>query len=165
MQEKKSTELIQIVVAGLSSEEYGIPITQVQEIIKIPAITKIPNMPDFIEGVINLRGKVIPIIDLKKRFGLEIKKGTEDGRIVVTNTQNQSVGFIADFVSEVIRVDASDIDPVPTIISSVSSEYLNGVCKLDKRIIILLNIEKVLSDIEKASLKKLEKEAARENEK
>ncbi|OGS02021.1 MAG: chemotaxis protein CheW [Elusimicrobia bacterium RIFOXYA1_FULL_47_7] len=159
-QEKKSAEALQLVVSELSKEEYGIPITQIQEIIKIPEITRIPNMPDFIEGVINLRGKIIPIIDLRKRFRLDQKQKDEETRIVIANIGGQPIGLISDSVSEVIRLSQEDIDPVPPIISHINSEYLSGVGKMDKRIIILLNLEKILSDLEKSSLRKIEKEIA-----
>ena len=159
-QEKKSAEALQLVVSELSKEEYGIPITQIQEIIKIPEITRIPNMPDFIEGVINLRGKIIPIIDLRKRFRLDQKQKDEETRIVIANIGGQPIRLISDSVSEVIRLSQEDIDPVPPIISHINSEYLSGVGKMDKRIIILLNLEKILSDLEKSSLRKIEKEIA-----
>jgi len=163
-QEKKSAEIVQLVVAELSHEEYGIPITQVQEIIKIPEVTRIPNMPEFIEGVINLRGKIIPIIDLRKRFNLTQKQKDEEARIVITTIGGQAVGLVADSVSEVIRLPAEAIDPVPSVISHINSEYLSGVGKLDKRIIILLNMEKVLNDLEKNSLRRIERETSSETE-
>lgn len=163
-QETKSSEIIQLVVAKLAQEEYGIPITQVQEIIKIPEITRIPNMPDFIEGVINLRGKIIPVVDLRKRFGLEIKQKDDEARIVITNIGGQFVGLTADSVSEVIRLTSEQIVPVPAIISRINSEYLNGVGKIDKRIIIMLNLEKILNTIEKTVLKKIEKDKPAETQ-
>ena len=155
---KETSGVVQIVVAELAKEEYGIPIMQVQEIIKPPEITRIPNMPDFLEGIINLRGKIIPIIDLRKRFHLEEKGMTEETRVVVTNIEGQSIGLVADSVSDVIRLAQDSIDPIPSMMSQIDSEFLSGVGKLDKRIIILLNIEKVFSDLEKASLKKIETE-------
>jgi len=157
-QEKKTDEQVQMVVTSLSNEEYGIPIMQVQEIIKIPEITRIPNMPDFIEGVINLRGKIVPVIDLRKRFNLQQHQHSEDTRIVVSTIETNSVGLIVDSVSEVIRLSSSVIDPIPPAISHIGTEYLNGVGKLDSRLIILLNLEKILSDLEKSSLKRIETE-------
>lgn len=157
-QEKKTSEILQLVVASLGKEEYGIPITQVHEIIKIPNITRIPNMPDFIEGVINLRGKIIPVVDLRKRFHLERVQNDDNARIIIINSiGGQSVGLVADGVSEVLRLSQEAIDPVPTVISRISTEYLSGVGKADKRIIILLNLEKLLNDMERSSLKKIEK--------
>ncbi len=162
VQEKESAEIVQLVVAKLADEEYGIPIIQVQEIIKIPEITRIPGMPEFIEGVINLRGKIIPIVDLRKRFNLEHNLYDEQSRIVVSSIANQSVGLVVDSVSEVIRLPQDAIEPVPQTISQISGEYLSGVGKLGKRLIILLNIEKILTDIEKMSLKKIEKDISSE---
>lgn len=163
-QEKRKEEVIQLVVTSLAREEYGIPIMQVQEIIKIPEITHIPNMPDFIEGVMNLRGKIVPIIDLRRRFNLERKSYTDDTRIVVSNVAAHSVGLIVDSVSEVIRLSSDVIDPIPPTISHIGTEYLNGVGKLESRLVILLNLEKILNDIEKTSLKKIETEKTGEKE-
>jgi purine-binding chemotaxis protein CheW len=135
-----------------------IPIMQVQEIIKPPAVTRIPNMPDFLEGIINLRGKIIPIVDMRKRFRLEQREKTEETRIIVVAIEGQSVGLVSDYVSDVIRLPKGSIDPVPSVVSQVESEYLSGVGKVDKRLIILLNIEKVLSALERTSLRKFDTE-------
>lgn len=155
---RKHEKIIQVVVARLKDESYGIPIMQVQEIIKIPDITHIPNMPDFVEGVINLRGKIVPILELHKRFNLEVSKKTEDTRIVVVSIENQLVGLVVDSVSEVIRLGEDVIDPVPPTISKIGAEYLSGVGKINNRLIILLNIERILTDLEKNSLKKIDLE-------
>jgi purine-binding chemotaxis protein CheW len=147
--------VIQLVVACITGEEYGIPIMQVQEIIKYPEVTHIPNMPDFVDGVINLRGKIVPIIDLHKRFALGIRAKTEDTRIVVSSLSGQAVGLVVDAVSEVIRVAKDSIEPIPPAISRVGTEYLDGVCKTDNRLVILLNLEMILTDLEKNSIAQL----------
>ena len=149
---KASGEVVKLVVASLTSEEYGIPIMQVQEIIKYPEVTHIPNMPSFVDGVINLRGKIVPIIDLHKRFGLGVKVKTDDTRIVVSSTGDQSVGLVVDSVSEVIRITPDLIDPIPPTISRVGTEYLEGVCKIENRLIILLNLGMILSELERSSI-------------
>lgn len=155
-QEKETGGILQIVVAELAKEEYGIPIMQVQEIIKPPEITRIPNMPEFIEGIINLRGKIIPVVDLRKRFHLEKKEMTEATRVIVTNIEGSAIGLVADSVSDVIRLAQDAIDPIPSMMAQIDSQFISGVGKLDKRIIILLNIIKIFSDLEKTSLKRLE---------
>lgn len=145
----------QLVAFNLANEEYGVGITQVQEIVRLPDITRIPGMPDFIEGVINLRGKIIPIIDLRKRFSLGNKAMDDKSRIVVANTLGHVIGLIVDNVSEVVNLSGEQIEPIPPTIATIDAEYLAGVGKLDKRLVILLNLEKLLSDIEQIALEKL----------
>jgi purine-binding chemotaxis protein CheW len=152
---KAESNVIQLVVATLTGEEYGIPIMQVQEIIKYPEVTHIPNMPGFVDGVINLRGKIVPIIDLHKRFELGSRPKTEDTRIVVSSFGGQSVGLVVDAVSEVIRVAADSVEPIPPTISRIGTEYLDGVCKTDNRLVILLNLEMILTDMERHSIAQL----------
>jgi len=146
---------IQLVIFKLGEEEYGVDILNVQEIIKMVEFTKLPNLPSFIEGVINLRGKIIPVIDLKKRFNLASKKYTEDNRIVVIDVNNITVGMVVDAVSEVLRISCNTIEPTPTIISSIDTEYLKGVGKLEDRLLILLDIEKIFSLNQKEELSNL----------
>jgi purine-binding chemotaxis protein CheW len=147
----------QLVAFFLANEEYGVTITQIQEVIRKPNITHIPGMPDFIEGVINLRGKVIPIIDLRKRFGLEQMQESDKTRIIVANTSDQTIGLIVDGVSEVIHLPEDQIDPIPPTIASIDAEYLSGVGKMDRRLVILLNVEKLLSELEKVAIEHLGK--------
>ncbi|MFH1783769.1 MAG: chemotaxis protein CheW [bacterium] len=152
MAEEKRINDLQLVVFRLSDEEYAIPIIQVHEIIKPTDVTRIPGMPEFVEGVINLRGKVIPIIDIRKRFRLGIKKQTEDTRVVVVDVDIQVVGLIVDSVTEVLRIPSESIDPVPATISRISSEYLSGIGKLRGRLLIILDVGRMLTDLEKVSL-------------
>jgi purine-binding chemotaxis protein CheW len=159
VEEKKVKKVIQVVVVRLIDEDYGIPILQVQEIINMPVITHIPNMPDFIEGIINLRGKIVPILDLHKRFKMEKINKTDATRIVVTTLENQPVGFVVDSVSEVLRLSEEVIEPVPPSIAKIGAEYLSGVAKLNSRLVILLNFERILTDLEKQSLKKIDIES------
>jgi purine-binding chemotaxis protein CheW len=132
--------------------EYGVPITQVQEIITMTRPTQLPQAPDFVEGIINLRGKIIPIIDLKKRFQMGNSDITSDTRSVVVEVEGQTVGIIVDEVSEVLRLASSDIEPAPAIIGGITAEYLTGVGKIDGRLLILLDMNKILTDQEKADL-------------
>ncbi len=151
---------IQLVVFVLRENEticeYGIPITQVQEIITMANPTKLPQTPDFVEGIINLRGKIIPIIDLKKRFHMGDSQITSDTRSVVVEVDGQTVGIIVDEVHEVMRLHKDNIEPAPAIIGGINNEYLTGVGKLDGRLLILLDMDKILSDDEKSDLVAIE---------
>lgn len=132
--------------------EYGVPITQVQEIITMTRPTQLPQSPDFVEGIINLRGKIIPIIDLKKRFQMGASDITSETRSVVVEVEGQTVGIIVDEVSEVLRLATSDIEPPPAVVGGITAEYLTGVGKIEGRLLILLDMNKILSESEKADL-------------
>lgn len=146
---------IQLVVFKLGEEEYGVDILNVQEIIKMVEFTKLPNLPTFIEGVINLRGKIIPVIDLKKRFNLTTKEYNDDNRIVVIDVNNTTVGMVVDAVSEVLRIASNTIEATPALISSIDTDYLKGVGKLEDRLLILLDIEKIFSTAQKEELENI----------
>jgi len=133
-----------LVVFTLADETYGIDISTVNEIIRMQAITEVPRTPDFVEGVINLRGRIVPVIDLRKRFSLAVSEETQASRIMVVELEGLTVGMIVDSVSEVLRLPASSIEPTPTMVSGVDAAYLRGVGKWDDRLIILLDIKKVL---------------------
>ncbi|MGI5912297.1 MAG: chemotaxis protein CheW [Syntrophomonadaceae bacterium] len=132
--------------------EYGVPITQVQEIITMTAPTKIPQAPDFVEGIINLRGRIIPIIDIKKRFSMGKSDITGETRSIIVEVGGQTVGIIVDEVCEVLRLPNSDIEPPPAYVGGITAEYLTGVGKVDKRLLILLNMNKILNESEKKEL-------------
>lgn len=132
--------------------EYGVPITQVQEIIPMATPTRLPQTPDFVEGIINLRGKIIPIVDLKKRFRMGTSDITSDSRSVVVEVEGQTIGIIVDEVSEVLRIPTDSIEPPPSVIGGITAEYLTGVGKLEERLLILLDMNKILDDEEKAEL-------------
>lgn len=147
---------IQLVVFTLKQDdtvcEYGVPITQVQEIIPMAKPTKLPEAPDFVEGIINLRGRIIPIIDLKKRFQMSASEITSDTRSVVVEVAGQTVGIIVDQVSEVLRLSKDSIEPPPVAIGGITAEYLTGVGKLEDRLLILLDMNKILTEQEQAEL-------------
>lgn len=145
-------ELLQLVSFKLGNEEFAVDILKIQEINRMVEITKVPKSPVFVEGVINLRGKVIPIIDLRKRFGMDASEYTKNTRIVVVDIDKKVVGLIVDGVSEVLRLPASTVEPPPPIVAGIDAEYINGVGKLEDRLLILLELEKVLSQEEKAAL-------------
>jgi purine-binding chemotaxis protein CheW len=136
----------------LAREEYGIEITKVQEIILLGQITRVPQTPDFIKGLINLRSTVIPVVDLRLRFGLAAEEPTDETRIMVVNVGGKTLGVVVDAVSEVLRVSPEQIVPPPPTVAGVGHEYLTGLVKLDNRLLILLNIDKILGDDETAAM-------------
>ena len=145
---KQDAELLQLVTFSIGEEEFGVDILSVQEIIRMMDITKVPRAPEFVEGVINLRGKVIPIIDLRRRFGLTTRDHDKHTRIIVIEINNMIVGFVVDSVSEVLRIPASTVEPPPPVVSGLESEYISGVGKLTDRLLILLDLDKLLTSEE-----------------
>jgi purine-binding chemotaxis protein CheW len=143
--DRQDSDLIQLVTFRIDEEEFGVDILRVQEIIRMMGITKVPKAPDFVEGVINLRGNVIPILDLRKRFRLEPREHDGQTRIIVIEIDNLVVGFIVDSVSEVLRIPENTVEPPPSVVSGLDSEYISGVGKLDDRLLILLDLNKLLS--------------------
>jgi len=149
---RKDEELLQLVTFSIGEEEFGVEILKVQEIIRMLEITRVPKAPDFVEGVINLRGKVIPVIDLRLRFGLQAKGHDKKTRIIVIEINHMIVGFVVDSVSEVLRIPSGTIEPPPPVISGLDSEYISGVGKLDDRLLIMLDLNRLLSREEKSAL-------------
>ncbi|HBG46135.1 MAG TPA: chemotaxis protein CheW [Deltaproteobacteria bacterium] len=145
-------EVLQLVTFRLGNEEFSLDILRVQEIIRHMEITRVPKAPDFVEGVINLRGKVIPVLELRKRFGLGSNERTNETRIIVVEVDDKTVGLKVDAVSEVLRLPADRVEPPPAIATGVDSDYIKGVGKLDGRLLILLDVEKVLTKSEKDAL-------------
>jgi len=137
-------DLLQLVSFKIGSEEFGVDILKVREIIRMVAITKVPQAPSYVDGVINLRGKVIPIVDLRKRFNLEAKEYDKNTRIVVVDIVGNIMGMVVDSVSEVLRLPSNTIEPPPEIVTGINSEYINGVAKLDNRLLIFLDLSKVI---------------------
>jgi purine-binding chemotaxis protein CheW len=136
-------DVVQLVTFNLGNEEFGIDILSVQEINRMTVITKIPNAPDYVEGAINLRGNTIPIIDLRRKLGFHVVPTSESARIVVVELRKAVLGFIVDSVSSVLRIPTNTIEPPPSVISHMESHYMKGVGKLDNRLIILLDLERL----------------------
>ncbi|SFM40853.1 chemotaxis protein CheW [Methanolobus profundi] len=156
-----STELLQMVICQLSDEEFGIEIYKVKEIIRIPSITKIPQIPDHVKGVINLRGSIIPIIDLAARFGMVHKDASENSRIVVLEIGDLTAGVIVDSVNEVLNIPGENIEPAPDIlVSGIAGKYVQGVGKVDDRLLILLDIDRIFKDEQKLQLSQVENAGA-----
>ncbi len=151
----------QLVVFQLSNETYGIEISAVHEIIRMQSITKVPRTPSFVEGVINLRGRIVPVIDLHKRFELPLEEETPHSRIIVVEVKGVTVGMIVDSVSEVLRIPQNKIEPPPPAITGgIETEYLRGVGKWKEELIILLDLEKVLDKSEYKLLEQHSQELA-----
>lgn len=135
----------QVVLFELGGESYGLDIGAVNEIIQMQPITRVPKSPFFVEGVINLRGKVIPVVDMGKRFGLEKAERTRNNRIVVVDINGTTIGIVVDAVTEVLRIQTASIEPASTIVTAGDTDYLQGIAKLGDRMVILLDLGKVLS--------------------
>lgn len=141
-------ELLQLVSFHIAGEEFALDILRVQEIIRVQQLTRVPNSPDFVDGVINLRGKVIPVIALRKCFGMEHLAHNKDTRIVVVEVKGTVLGLIVDSVSEVLRIPASTVD-LPPRLGKVQREYVAGVGKLENRLLILLDVDRVITDCQR----------------
>jgi purine-binding chemotaxis protein CheW len=145
----------QLVIFELANESYGINIAVVESIIKMQAITQLPQTPAYVKGVINLRGSVLPVIDLRSRFELEAREHTRQTRIIIVTMGNIKVGVTVDGVSEVLRVSDELIEPLPPMVSSVNSVFLKGIVRFEDRLIILLELDKVLDINEQQALEVL----------
>lgn len=147
MSEEAVTSVKQLVVFKLAEEEYGVDIATVQSIIQMQEITAVPGATSYVSGVINLRGSVIPVINLRQRFGLEQVEASKDTRILVVNSGGgQDIGAVVDSVAEVLRVPVDSIEPPSEMIMTADSDYMQGIIKLQGgRLVILLNVEKVLN--------------------
>lgn len=155
LKQKENQELLQLVSFKIGNEEFGIDILKVQEIIRLMAITKVPNSPNFVEGVINLRGRVIPVVDLRIKLGLDRIQHNISTRIIVVEINNLTVGFIVDGVSEVLRIPKSITETPPSLVAGIDSDYITAVGKLEDRLLILLDLEKILSYSDSTQLKKV----------
>ena len=142
----------QLVVFDLGSEHFGVDIGAVDGIIKMQEITKVPKAPRFVEGVTNLRGSVLPVIDLRRRLNLDMVENTNETRIVVINMEHAKIGMIVDAVSEVLTVQEDVIEPPPPMVSTIETSFITGIAKVDSRLVILLDLAKVLSMEEKSAL-------------
>jgi len=150
---EEEAQVIQLIVFDLGDEEYGADINQVREIIRTGTITPIPDSPDFIKGVSNVRGEIPVIIDLKSRFFLPpVKRDVENRHIVITEQEKNIFGLLVDEVTEVLRIPQTDIKSAPELVTQIDREYVSGVVTLENRLIILLDLSKVLSEEELARL-------------
>lgn len=135
---------IKLIVFQLKDKEYAIPVNQVRSIEKVEHITRVPSTEKFVKGVINLRGVITPIIDLRTRFELEEESISDSTRIIIVGFNDLEVGFIVDLANDVIDIPASSIEPTPEIVGVEEAEYINGVAKVGKRLLILIDLERIL---------------------
>ncbi|KGX93151.1 chemotaxis protein CheW [Pontibacillus halophilus JSM 076056 = DSM 19796] len=149
-------EETKVIVFQLKNEEYGVPVNQVGSIERVQHITRVPNSPDFVKGVINLRGIVTPVVDLRTRFGLEELEHQENTRMIIVQMDQMHVGLVVDAANDVIDIPQEAIEPAPEVVGSVEADYIKGVAKLEKRLLILLNLDKVFSNAEVKQLQSVE---------
>ena len=150
--EQGGEEFSQLVTCRVDREEYAIDILSVQEINRMVEITRVPKAPAFVEGVINLRGRIIPVLDLRRRFGLPEAEHTEGSRIVVVTVRGRVIGLIVDCVMEVLRIPKSRIEPPPSMGSTAGTEFTQGVGKMNDRLLTVLDLERLLATSETGAL-------------
>ncbi|MEI6136167.1 MAG: chemotaxis protein CheW [Chloroflexota bacterium] len=134
----------QLVVFDLANEVYGVDIGTVREIIRMQTVTFVPDAPEFVQGVINLRGRVIPVVNLRKRFGLPVAEATPDSRVLVVDIAGNDIGVIVDAVTEVQRVAEALIEPPAALVTTEGAHYIDGIARVDTRLLILLDLERAL---------------------
>jgi purine-binding chemotaxis protein CheW len=157
----RSGEELQLVVFNIGPEEFGVEIMNVQEIIRMTNITKIPQASGYVKGIINLRGRIIVVINLNVIMGMEGKEQDENTRIIVADIGDTVMGFIVDSVSEVIRIPESSVEPAPAVIANkIGTEYVRGVGKMENRLLILLDLDKILNANELHNINTITSEAA-----
>ncbi|MFP7252866.1 chemotaxis protein CheW [Virgibacillus sp. 7505] len=147
---------VKVIVFQLKNEEYAVPVTQVGSIEKMEHITRVPNTESFIKGVINMRGVVTPIVDLRSRLGLEETPVDENTRIIIVDLDDTSIGLIVDAANDVVDIPVDKIEEAPQVIGAINIDYIDGVVKLEDRLVILLDLRKVLKFHEIEAIKSIE---------
>lgn len=148
METTEREQELKVIVFQLKDEEYGVDIQQIRSVEQVPSITRVPRTPVFVKGVINLRGVVTPIVDLRERFKMEHRIYDENTRIIIVNAAGMEVGLVVDSANDVMDVPLSVIAPAPEIVGGINAAYLQGVAKLEDRLLILLDLERVLNNEE-----------------
>lgn len=156
MMEKNAVKHMKVIVFQIGNEEYAVPVDQVGSIERLESITRVPRTEKFVKGIINLRGIVIPVIDLRLRFGMEEAKHTDSTRIIIIHLDQVEVGLIVDLANDVIDLHEDMIESAPEVVGTIHVDYILGVAKIEKRLLILLDLQKVLATEEKDSLQTLE---------
>ncbi|MGN7386794.1 chemotaxis protein CheW [Sporosarcina sp. SAFN-015] len=147
----KSSNEMKVIVFQLMDKEYAVVVDVVESIEKLISITKVPKTPSYIKGVINLRGVVTPIVDLRERFGMEVKTLDDSSRIIIVSLEEFEVGLIVDSANDVIDISVDSIEPQPEVVGSIESEFISGVAKVGKRLLVMLNLEKVLQPVKRVT--------------
>jgi len=145
-------QIVKFVTFALGKEKYAVPVLRVKEIIARYDIAPLPKTPVFVEGIISLRGDIIPVVDLRKRFDLPVRDRTDETRLIVLEMDDFYVGIEVDAVFEVIKINAGQIEPPPALVAGLQSDYLEGVCEIDNRLITILNLDEIFSQQEKKAL-------------
>jgi purine-binding chemotaxis protein CheW len=158
--QRDAVELRQFISFSVGEEEYGLELLRVKEVIRVREITWLPKAPSFVKGIINLRGDVIPIIDLRDKFGLEPREHTATTRVIVVEVEGRLMGMVVDSASQVVRIPADQIEPPPPVLGGFSKEFITGVGKLEEKLVILLNADAVLTVEERMALSALDTSAA-----
>lgn len=156
----QSSQQLQLVSFTVGQELFAVDILSVQEINRMMALTKVPQSPEGVEGIINLRGRIIPVLDLRVQFGISSTENDENTRIVVVEVKGNTIGFIVDSVHEVLRIDRSIVEPAPQMGTSIDSSYVAGVAKLEGELLILLELENLLTNEALAKLAQMRRPAA-----
>lgn len=141
-------DYIKVIVFQLADKEYAIPVSHVQGIEKLMHITRVPKTTRYVKGVINLRGVVTPIIDLRERFNLPVSPNEETTRIIIITLEDMEVGFVVDSANDVLDIAATSIEQQPEVVGSLEEDFISGVAKLDNRLLILLHLDKVLNPLD-----------------
>jgi len=161
MKDRKGTgDLKQFISFSIGEEEYGLELLRVKEVIRIREITWLPKAPSFVKGIINLRGDVIPVIDLRERFGLGARETAASARVIVVEVEQRLIGMVVDSASQAVRIPADQIDPPPPMLGGFSQEFITGVGKLDDKLIILLNTDAILTMEEMSALSTIDRTTA-----
>ena len=143
--EEEIEEPLEILCFMLANEEYAVDIMEIKEVIKVPEMTEVPRVPEFILGIISLRGTIIPVFDLRKRLGLKTKEMSRSTKIIIASDNGRNLGMVVDKVTQVARISGKKLEPPPPVIGGVEAEYIQGLGRFRERLLILLNLQKVLS--------------------
>ncbi len=155
---------LQQVIFKLDNEEYGLEIMKVNGIEKYQEVVKVPNAPVYIEGMINLRGDVLPIYSLRKKFALEDKEFDEETKVIVVFSDDMKIGFVVDSVVEILNIEEESIESAPKLVTGINRKYIKSIAKQEERMIILIDIDLIISDEEKLELGEVEIEIEEEEE-
>lgn len=155
MTDKLNQKEIKVIVFQLMDMEYAINVDAVQSIEKVLSITRIPKTPPYVKGVINLRGLVTPIVDLRERFGLATRELDDSTRIIIVTLEDYEVGLIVDAANDVLDIPVDSIEPQPEVVGSIESDFISGVAKVGKHLLIMLNLDKVLEPIKRVTTDEL----------
>ena len=151
MTETLNQKEMKVIIFQLMDKEYAIGVDTVQSIEKLLSITRVPKAPPYVRGVLNLRGVVTPIVDLRERFGLDNKEMDDNTRIIIVALEEFEVGLIVDAANDVLDIPIESIEPQPEVVGSVESDFISGVAKIGKRLLVMLNLEKVLKPVKRVT--------------